>query len=529
MAPSQHDNIKNRENCENSEENNRNVSSDNLFCNNFKNSLAEKIKAKIESKDKFFSLEFFPPRTKAGAVNLVSRLERMKSGSPLFVDITWHPAGNPSGDTETSSMMISHVSAQYLGLETMLHMTCVGSSKEDISSYLNKAKKLGLRNILALRGDLPNIDEEWSYDPDKFNYGTDLVRHIKEDHGDYFTVCVAGYPTGHPEANSYEDDLIHLKEKVDAGADFIITQLFFKAETFTQFVKDCRAVGINCPIIPGIMPIQSYDSLRHIVKLSKLDVPKEISDVVEPLKDNNEAIQNYGIHQATEMIKEMFNAGVAPGVHFYTLNKEVATTAILKKLGLWLSVERPLPWSQSAAPARVDEGVRPIFWSNNSRSYIHRSRHWTRFPDLSWSQTQSLAEMTGDQVSVFYLSSQSSKTDLLKMWGQSVESEEEVWRIMSQYYNDEERSVTRSPWCDADLCPVLRSVSAQLSSLCSRGLIIVNCQLSVDGVSSSDPLLGWGQHGGLIYQVTYHALLADLIFAILYMIIRGKIIQFLYF
>ena len=124
---------------------------------------------------------------------------------------------------------------------------------------------------------------------------------------------MAGYPTGHPDADSYEDDLIHLKEKVDAGADFIITQLFFKAATFKKFVDDCRAIGINCPIIPGIMPIQSFDSLRHIVKLSKLEVPEEIKNIVYPLKDNDDAIRNYGIHQATQMIRELFNTGYAPG------------------------------------------------------------------------------------------------------------------------------------------------------------------------------------------------------------------------
>ena len=217
--------------------------------------------------------------------------------------------------------MIAHSAVQYVGVESMLHMTCVGSSKDDISGYLDKAKKMGLRNILALRGDLPNIDEEWVHHPDKFNYATDLVRHIKEDMDDYFTVCVAGYPTGHPEAKSYEDDLIHLKEKVDAGADFIITQLFFRAATFKKFVDDCRAIGINCPIIPGVMPIQSFDSLRHIVKLSKLEVPDEIRDIVFPLKDNDDAIRNFGIHQATQMIRDLFNSGYAPGVHFYTLNR----------------------------------------------------------------------------------------------------------------------------------------------------------------------------------------------------------------
>ena len=133
----------------------------------------------------------------------------MRAGNPLFIgkqtedeslllilflpDITWHPAGNPAGDSETSSMQIAHSAVQYVGVESMLHMTCVGSTKQNVSGYLEKAKGLGLRNILALRGDLPNIDEEWQYDPDKFNYGTDLVRHIRQTTGDYFTICVAGY------------------------------------------------------------------------------------------------------------------------------------------------------------------------------------------------------------------------------------------------------------------------------------------------------------------------------------------------
>ena len=114
---------------------------------------------------------------------------------------------------------------------------------------------------------------------------------------------------------------VQSREKVDAGADFIITQLFFKASTFKKFVDDCRAIGINCPILPGIMPIQSYDSLRHIVKLSKLEVPHEIHDIVDPLKGNDDAIRNYGIHQATQIIKELFISGYAPGIHFYTLNR----------------------------------------------------------------------------------------------------------------------------------------------------------------------------------------------------------------
>lgn len=171
-----------------------------------------------------------------------------------------------------------------------------------------------------------------------------MVRLIRSVFGDYFTICVAGYPTGHPDAASYEDDLLRLKEKVklycanslrnptiirnelfkvDAGADFIITQLFFRAETFIKFVRDCRALGIEVPIIPGVMPIQSYDSLRQIAKLSKLEVPQEIINIVAPLKDNDEAIRNYGVQQAVTLIRELFHAGVAPGIHFYTLNRYV--------------------------------------------------------------------------------------------------------------------------------------------------------------------------------------------------------------
>jgi len=315
----------------------------------------------------------------------------MRGGNPLFIDITWHPAGNPAGDSETSSMMIAHSSVQYVGIESMLHMTCVGSSKTEITGYLDKAKNLGLRNILALRGDLPNIDEEWQYDPNKFNYATDLVRHIRENFEDYFTICVAGYPTAHPEAKSYEEDLLHLKEKVDAGADFIITQLFFKASTFKKFVDDCRAIGITCPIIPGIMPIQSYDSLRHIVKLSKLEVPEEITSIVNPLKGNDDAIRNYGVHQATQMIRELFISGYAPGIHFYTLNREVATTQIAKNIGLWSDVKKPLPFRMSADPARTSEEVRPIFWTQRPKSYIHRTRHWDEFPNGRWGREDSPA------------------------------------------------------------------------------------------------------------------------------------------
>jgi len=478
-----------------------------LMFNSFDASLAEKLKARIESKDKFFSLEFFPPRTKSGAVNLLSRLDRMRMGNPLFIDITWHPAGNPAGDSETSSMMIAQSAVQYVGIESMLHMTCVGSSKDDVTSYLNKAKRLGLRNILALRGDLPNIDQEWQYDPEKFNYATDLVKHTRKHFDDYFTICVAGYPTGHPEATDYDQDLMYLKEKVDAGSDFIITQLFFKSSTFKKFVDDCRAIGINCPIIPGIMPIQSYDSLRHIVKLSKLEIPEEILNVVTPLKGNDDAIRNYGIHQATQMIKELFISGYAPGIHFYTLNREVASTAILKNLGLWSDIKKPLPFRLSADPARTDEEVRPIFWTQRPKSYIHRTRHWDEFPNGRWGQADSPAFGDLKDYYLFFLASQSPKAELLKMWGEELTSEQDVWNVFENYIggkpNKNGAMVQRTPWCDSELNKETGLIAENLAKVNLHGVLTINSQPSANCVDSSDPILGWGQPGGYVFQKAY--------------------------
>ena len=149
------------------------------------------------------------------------------------------------------------------------------------------------------------------------------MRFIREEYGDYFVICVAGYPHGHPDSASYEEDLKHLKEKVDAGADFIITQLFFRPNTFLKFVADCRQLDIECPIIPGILPIQSYDSLRHICKLSKLEVPQDIVNDLERIKEDDEAIRNYGIQKTVELCKALYDSGEVLGLHFYTLNREV--------------------------------------------------------------------------------------------------------------------------------------------------------------------------------------------------------------
>ncbi|XP_058575042.1 methylenetetrahydrofolate reductase (NADPH) isoform X4 [Neofelis nebulosa] len=398
--------------------------------------LREKMRRRIESGDKWFSLEFFPPRTAQGAVNLISRFDRMGAGGPLFIDVTWHPAGDPGSDKETSSMVIASTAVNYCGLETILHMTCCCQSREQITGYLHKAKRLGLKNILALRGD--PVGDQWEEEEGGFSYAADLVRHIRSEFGDYFDVCVAGYPKGHPDAGSFEADLKYLKEKVSAGADFIITQLFFEADTFFHFVKACSEIGITCPILPGIFPIQGYHSLRQLVKLSKLEVPQQIKDVIEPIKDNDAAIRNYGIEQAVSLCQELLTSGLVPGLHFYTLNREMATTEVLKRLGMWIEdPRRPLPWAVSAHPKRREEDVRPIFWASRPKSYIYRTQEWDEFPNGRWGNSSSPAFGELKDYYLFYLTSKSPREELLKMWGEELTGEESVFEVFACYLSGE--------------------------------------------------------------------------------------------
>ncbi|XP_035989022.1 methylenetetrahydrofolate reductase isoform X2 [Fundulus heteroclitus] len=431
--------------------------------------LQEKMRKRIASGDQWFSLEFFPPRTASGAVNLISRFDRMGSGGPLFIDVTWHPAGDPGSDKETSSMMIASTAVNYCGLESVLHLTCCNQTREKITGYLAKAKHLGLKNIMALRG---------------------------------------GYPTGHPEAESYQQDLWHLKEKVDAGADFVITQLFFRADTFLKFLDDCRAIGITCPILPGIFPIQGYQSLRQLVKLSKLEVPEEITKVIEPIKDNDAAIRNYGIHQAVEMSRVLLDSGKVPGLHFYTLNREVATVEVLRQLGLWIEdPRRPLPWAVSANPKRKVEDVRPIFWASRPKSYIYRTQDWDEFPNGRWGNSSSPAFGELNDYYLFYLKSKSSKETLLQMWGEELKNEESVFEVFTCYIaakpNRNGQKVMCLPWNDEPLAPETNFLKDELEKVNRCGVLTINSQPNINGKPSTDPVVGWGPPGGYVFQKAY--------------------------
>lgn len=179
----------------------------------------------------------------------------MGQTNPLWIDVTWG-AGGSTGDITLD--ICSHIQ-NYCGHDVLMHLTCTYMTRDKVKESLDKARELGIRNLLALRGDPPRGATDWVATPNGFNYAVDLVRFIKEEYGDFFCIGVAGYPEVHLEATSREDDIRYLKEKVDAGADFVITQLFFDNQIFYDWVRDCRLAGITCELLPGIMPILGYD------------------------------------------------------------------------------------------------------------------------------------------------------------------------------------------------------------------------------------------------------------------------------
>lgn len=445
--------------------------------------IIDKINACIEQNRPFFSFEYFPPKTDEGVHNLYDRLDRMASFGPTWIDVTW----GAGGSTASMTLEICCTAQQFIGLETMMHLTCTNMPRKEIDDALAKAKAGGLHNILALRGDPPR-GEEWKQMEGGFGYAVDLVRHIKAEYGDHFCIAVAGYPEMHADAESKQKDLEHLKAKVDAGAEVIITQLFYDTSLFLQFVKDCRAIGIKAPILPGIMPLQTYAGFKRMTTLCKTFVPQHIHDALEPIQNDDAAV------------KELLAAGT-PGLHFYTLNLEKSVIQILDGLSMVSSqVSRTLPWRCSAATERkAKEDVRPIFWSNRPRSYMSRTSSWDDFPNGRWGDSRSPAY--GDITSYHSIATtETVKLQALKnKWGEP-KTEQDVWDVFAGFCKG---TIDTLPWNDTILSPETAVISENLVALNAKGILTINSQPRVNGVPSSDKLFGWGGSDGFVYQKAY--------------------------
>ncbi|PLB51896.1 5,10-methylenetetrahydrofolate reductase [Aspergillus steynii IBT 23096] len=294
----------------------------------------------------YFSLEFFPPKTQMGFANLQARLERMAQAlRPLFVTVTW----GAGGSTATRSLELAEICQRQLQLTTCLHLTCTNMSRALVDHALEEAKVLGIRNILALRGDPPRSEEYNMHGEDNsnkdFTFAVDLVRYIREQHGDYFCVGVAAYPEGHP-ADSFQDvqdperDLPYLVEKTQAGADFIMTQLTYDIDAYTKFENRLRTHESGAfktiPIVPGLMPIHSYKILTRVTKLSHVQVPPNVLAKLEEAKHDDDAVKRIGVDIISNIVDGMKDIPTPGhrGFHFYTLNLEKTVSFILERCDL---------------------------------------------------------------------------------------------------------------------------------------------------------------------------------------------------
>jgi methylenetetrahydrofolate reductase (NADPH) len=296
-----------------------------------------------------FSFEFFPPKTEAGERSLYAALSELRTLDPSFVSVTYGAGGSTR---EKTIEIVKRIRDEY-GLEAMAHFTCVGATVPELRGTLDEMEQAGIDNVLALRGDPPAGEEQWIKTEGGLEYSRELVALIAE--GYEFAIGAACFPETHIHAESPQADLEHLAEKVAAGVQFLITQLFFDNALYFDFVDRARAIGIEVPIIPGIMPITHAGQIQRMASMCGASIPAGLRGELEARDESPEAILDFGVAYATLQCAELL-AGGAPGIHFYTLNRSPATRAILSALKLSRPWERAgYPGSMSSASATRGE------------------------------------------------------------------------------------------------------------------------------------------------------------------------------
>lgn len=270
-----------------------------------------------------FSFEFFPPKTEEGGNHLLETIESLRDLRPTYVSVTYGAGGSTR---DLTIDLVQRIKSKF-GIETMAHLTCVGSNQDEIAATLNRFKDGGVENVLALRGDPPKNQQHFERVEGGFGYSSELTSFIR---GGAWGFCVAGacYPEGHTEATSLDADIENLKRKVEAGSEFLISQLFFDNQRYFDFVRRVRAAGIAVPIIPGIMPITNVDQVERFTKMCGASIPSPLLEELHRLRQHPEAVLSLGVAHATAQCLDLLQNG-AQGIHFYTLNKSAATRTIL--------------------------------------------------------------------------------------------------------------------------------------------------------------------------------------------------------
>ncbi|KAI1339066.1 methylenetetrahydrofolate reductase-domain-containing protein [Xylariaceae sp. FL0016] len=535
--------------------------------------ITDKIAA-LPADSNYFSLEFFPPKTAMGFSNLRDRLDRMaRALRPLFVNVTW----GAGGSTATKSLELAEICQRELNLTTCLHLTCTNMSRKLIDRALEDAKVLGVRNILALRGDPPRASEyqDHNQDPEDaidegFVWAIDLIRYIKKNHGDYFCIGVAAYPEGHadeshPLGQSLEHDLPYLVEKTLAGADFIMTQLFFDTDAYDNFEKTLRehpsGAFKTIPIIPGLMPIQSYQMIKRTTNLSHAKIPDPIMDRLDAVKKDDEKVKNVGVDilsEIVERIKEIKGRSPGPkGFHFYTLNLEKAVSFIVERTSL---IPPTTPIEEEAVTDELLPNV-PTLQVNGTSSQEHLSQHRgssrrqstvgseprnrvivsgrspsqpeyettqaeagipaepinSRANTLAISEGEGVLgrEATWDdfpngrwgdarspaygQIDGYGPSLHVTNAQAVQLWGYPTKVED-VNQLFVRHIKGELSAI---PWSEEEFNEETGTISDELLRLNSKGWWTVASQPAVDGLKSDDKTFGWGPQHGFVFQKSF--------------------------
>ncbi len=302
-----------------------------------------RINEALATQRPFFSFEFFPPRDDEGSRRLFATIEALRPLRPAFVSITY----GAGGSTRARTIALAKEIQQHIGLTVVAHVTCIGADRSELRAIFDDLARAGIENVLALRGD-PPAGSAFVQTPGGFAHANELIAMLRRNYD--FCVGAACYPEKHPEAVSPDDDLLHLRQKVDAGAEFLVSQLFFDNAHFFDFQRRARGAGMELPILPGLMPITNFAQIERFVAVCGASIPPKLRVEMESRKGDDKAVEDLGVAYASMQVLALLQAGV-PGIHFYTLNRSPATRAIVSSL-LAASAWRPAFESATAITHR---------------------------------------------------------------------------------------------------------------------------------------------------------------------------------
>lgn len=326
-----------------------------------------------------------------------------------------------------------------------------------------------------------------------------MVTYIREKYQDHFDIGVAGYSEGCEDNEDPDELLKHLKEKIDAGATFVITQMFYDVDIFIDWLAKVRAIGITVPIIPGIMPISTHASFLRRANWTKCNVPDEFTQALDPVKSDDTEVREVGKRLLVSLCQKLRAVDIRH-FHFYTMNLAQATRMILEGLGVLPDVQspvdKPLPWRPSYGLNRRDENVRPIFWRNRGRSYVARTQDWDEYPNGRWGDARSPAY---GELDAYGIGLKGSNEHYRKLWGEPT-SVKDVANLFVRYMQGKLDSL---PWSESPITSEADIIKDDLVKLNERGLLTVNSQPAVNGAKATDPRYGWGPRNGYVFQKAY--------------------------